>query len=58
MIIYYGHSPTIFQSVREKFGDCTIAHRLHTIMDCDRIVVLSDGLVAKFDRPYELLCKG
>eukprot|EP00762_Andalucia_godoyi_P001839 ANDGO_06067.mRNA.1 ABC transporter C family member 12 len=32
----------------------TIAHRLETIMDSDRILVLEDGRVAEFDKPSVL----
>ena len=33
----------------------TVAHRLATIMDHDRIAVLDDGWVAEFGTPVELL---
>jgi len=33
----------------------TIAHRLNTILNCDRILVLDSGTVAEFDSPDRLL---
>nr|QNH67886.1 ATP-binding cassette transporter subfamily C member 4 X3 [Brachionus rotundiformis] len=46
------------EAIRECFKDCTvitIAHRLHTIIDNDRILCLSQGRVVNFGRPYELI---
>ncbi|KAM7300280.1 putative multidrug resistance protein [Ixodes scapularis] len=48
----------IQQTIRKEFTGCTvltIAHRLNTIMDYDRILVLEQGRVAEFDTPSNLL---
>eukprot|EP00741_Cyanophora_paradoxa_P003785 tig00000718_g3679.t1 len=44
-------------TVREEFKDATvlaIAHRLNTILDADRVLVLDQGQVAEFDSPRAL----
>ena len=45
-------------TIRQEFSECTvitIAHRLNTIMDSNRVMVLDQGNIAEFDSPDNLL---
>ena len=46
----------IQKTIRTEFKECTvitIAHRLNTIIDSDRIGVISDGKMIEMDNPKE-----
>uniref|UniRef100_A0A1I7YAA3 ABC transporter domain-containing protein n=1 Tax=Steinernema glaseri TaxID=37863 RepID=A0A1I7YAA3_9BILA len=48
----------IQKTIREQFSQCTvltIAHRLNTVIDNDRLLVLERGEVREFDTPQALL---
>ncbi|XP_071151903.1 multidrug resistance-associated protein 1-like isoform X3 [Mytilus edulis] len=48
----------IQKTIREEFKDCTIltiAHRLNTILDYDKVMVLDQGLIKEYDSPDSLL---
>lgn len=49
---------TIQRVLREEFAKCTvitIAHRLATIIDSDRVIVMRDGTVVEHDSPAALM---
>ncbi|XP_067039421.1 multidrug resistance-associated protein 1-like isoform X2 [Acropora muricata] len=50
----------IQETIRREFADrtvLTIAHRLNTIMDYDRVMVLDNGSIIEFDSPNSLIAR-
>ena len=50
----------IQQTIKRKFSHCTVltvAHRLDTIIESDRVLVLSHGEALEFEHPHNLLQK-
>lgn len=48
----------IQRTIREKFIDSTVitvAHRLYTVIDSDRVLVMDAGVAVEYDAPYTLL---
>ncbi|XP_051514905.1 ATP-binding cassette sub-family C member 5-like isoform X2 [Myxocyprinus asiaticus] len=48
----------IQDTIRNSFSGCTtlvIAHRLNTVLNCNRIMVLDQGQILEFDTPSNLL---
>ncbi|CAG5018010.1 unnamed protein product [Parnassius apollo] len=48
------------KSIRKHFAKCTVitvAHRLHTVADSDRVIVMEAGQIMESGHPHELLQK-
>ncbi|EIW74375.1 P-loop containing nucleoside triphosphate hydrolase protein [Coniophora puteana RWD-64-598 SS2] len=54
----YATDELISKTIREEFSSSTIltiAHRLRTVIDYDKVMILNDGHIVEFDRPSALL---
>ncbi|CAL0316028.1 unnamed protein product [Lupinus luteus] len=46
------------KTIRTEFADCTViivAHRIPTVMDCTKVLAISDGKMAEYDEPSKLM---
>ncbi|NWU49610.1 MRP1 protein, partial [Dromas ardeola] len=49
---------SVQSTIKKEFHNCTIltiAHRLHTVMDSERVLVLDAGRILEYDTPQNLL---
>jgi ATP-binding cassette subfamily C (CFTR/MRP) protein 1 len=56
----YATDALIQGTIRREFAGCTslvVAHRLGTVLDCDRVLVLDQGRLVEQGPPRELLAK-
>jgi ATP-binding cassette subfamily C (CFTR/MRP) protein 1 len=52
---------SIQKAIETEFKECTmliVAHRVQTVMECDKILVMKDGEVEDYDSPENLMKKG
>ncbi|KAL9237381.1 hypothetical protein vseg_011935 [Gypsophila vaccaria] len=46
------------KTIRKEFADCTVitvAHRIPTVMDCTKVLAISDGKLVEYDEPMKLM---
>ncbi|GMN75188.1 hypothetical protein TIFTF001_056816 [Ficus carica] len=46
------------RTIRREFADCiviTVAHRIPTVMDCNKVPAISDGKLVEYDEPSKLM---
>uniref|UniRef100_A0A2N9FIA9 ABC-type xenobiotic transporter n=1 Tax=Fagus sylvatica TaxID=28930 RepID=A0A2N9FIA9_FAGSY len=50
----------IQKTIRTEFTGCTVitvAHRMPTVMDCTKVLTISDGKIVEYDEPLQLMNK-
>lgn len=56
--LFFRTDRLIQNTIRNKFHSCTVltvAHRLNTVMDSDKVLVMDGGQMIEFDHPFNLL---
>ncbi|GMN31752.1 hypothetical protein TIFTF001_003380 [Ficus carica] len=46
------------RTIRREFADCTVitvAHRIPTVMDCSKVLAISDGKLVEYEEPNNLM---